>query len=96
MLEQGTVPWRQPWNVRHHMPRNLVSKKSYRGRNLFLLLAAQYASPFWLTWNQATKLGGNVKKGEKAWPVIFWKMREVDKNEGMPGRKIPFLRYYRL
>ena len=37
LLEQGIVPWRRPWSATG-LPRNLVSKKPYRGVNLFLLV----------------------------------------------------------
>ncbi len=36
LLEQGVVPWRRPWTSAG-LPRNLVSKKLYRGVNFFLL-----------------------------------------------------------
>src|SRR5208282_62597 len=36
LLEQGIVPWRRPWTSAG-LPRNLVSKKPYRGINHFLL-----------------------------------------------------------
>ena len=53
MLEQGAAPWQKPWRVAAEMPRNLVSGKAYRGVNVFLLHAMQYASPYWLTFKQA-------------------------------------------
>ena len=34
-LEQGVAPWRKPWST--SVPRNLISKKPYRGLNVFLL-----------------------------------------------------------
>ena len=71
LLEQGTIPWRKPWKVQTGLPRNLVSKKVYRGINVFLLHAMHYESPFWLTFHQAQQLGGNIRKGEKACPVVF-------------------------
>jgi len=37
LLEQGTVPWRKTWNAASNQPKNLVSKKEYRGINVFLL-----------------------------------------------------------
>ena len=40
MLEQGVVPWRRPW-ISTGLPRNLVSKKPYRGINYFLLSAIE-------------------------------------------------------
>ena len=92
LLEQGVIPWQKPWQSGEMMPRNLISKKQYRGVNVFLLHAMMYENPFWLTFNQALELGGNVKKGEKACPVVFWKW--LDSKEAGEARRIPFLRYY--
>jgi len=94
LLESGTAPWRKPWKSQSGLPRNLVSNKAYRGINVFLLHAMSYESPFWLTYRQALELGGNVRKGEKACPVVFWKQLKVENhNTGEPAR-IPLLRYY--
>ena len=35
LLEQGAVPWRRPWTG-GRLPRNVVSKKPYRGINHFV------------------------------------------------------------
>ena len=94
MLETGTVPWRKPWNVQTGLPRNLVTKKAYRGINTFLLHAMSYESPFWLTFRQAQELGGTVRKGEKACPVVFWRQLEVEDKESHEIEKIPMLRFY--
>jgi len=96
LLEQGTVPWHKPWKVNTGLPRNLISKKPYRGINVFLLMAMSYESPHWLTFRQAIQLGGNVKKGEKSCPVVFWKRMETeDKASGEP-QKVPLLRLYHV
>ena len=55
------------------MPKNLITKKEYRGVNLFLLNAMPYSSPYWLTFKQTQDKGGHVKKGERSTMVIFWK-----------------------
>ncbi len=55
-----------------------------------------YESPFWLTFRQASQLGGSVRKGEKSCPVIFWKPTSIaDKESGEP-QKIPLLRFYHV
>jgi antirestriction protein ArdC len=92
LLEQGTILWQKPWQSGDLMPRNLMSRKGYRGVNVFLLHAMSYQSPFWLTFNQAKDLGGTVKRGEKACPVVFWKW--LDTEENGQAKRIPFLRYY--
>ena len=74
LLEQGTVPWRQPWDRVTGMPRNLFSQRAYRGINVWLLTAMEYASPFWATFYQVKAAGGSVRKGEHGVPVVFWKV----------------------
>lgn len=96
LLSQGTVPWHKPWKARTGLPRNFVTKKPYRGINVFLLLAMSYESPFWLTFGQALQLGGSVRKGEKSCPVVFWKQTTVDDKESGEPQKIPLLRYYHV
>lgn len=93
-LAQGVVPWRKPWKGGSEMPRNLVSGKAYRGVNVFLL-HCWGGSPWWLTYKQAEQLGGQVRKGSKGMPVIFWKMAESKEQtkDGEP-KQIPVLRYY--
>jgi antirestriction protein ArdC len=103
LLEQGIVPWRRPWTSTG-LPRNLVSKKPYKGINYFLLSASKYVSPFWLTYRQATELGGYVRKGEESTIVIFWKVEDLmQSSEGLDpeetgekNRRRFVLRYYRL
>jgi N-terminal domain of anti-restriction factor ArdC len=58
-LEQGVAPWRKPWST--SIPQNLISKKPYRGLNVFLLATQGYGSPYWLTFNQAKQLGAHVR-----------------------------------
>ena len=71
-LETGVVPWHRTWSdigAAH----NLISHKPYRGFNAMLLGMAPFKSAHWLTHKQCTALGGHVNKGQKGWPVIFWK-----------------------
>lgn len=96
LMQQGTVPWHKPWHIQTGMPRNLVSKKPYRGINTFLLMSMGFESPNWLTYRQAVQLGGNVKKGEKSCPVVFWKPLQVTDEESGEIEKIPFLRLYHV
>jgi antirestriction protein ArdC len=95
-LESGVAPWRKPW--RAEMPVNLVSGKAYRGINPFLLGTQGYGSRYWLTFNQANKLGGHIRKGEKSSLVTFWNIGEektIRKADGTDRKTKPILlRYY--
>jgi antirestriction protein ArdC len=95
-LHDGVVPWQRPWNPTYGAPRN-IRGTPYRGINVLLLGSAGYESPIWLTFNQARQLGGNVRKGEKGTPVVFWTRveKEVADETGQRVRKgFPLLRYY--
>jgi antirestriction protein ArdC len=101
-LEQGIVPWHRPWNS-FGEPINLVTKRPYRGINVFLLLCLGYELPYFLTFKQAKKLGGTIKKGEKSNLVVFYKWLEakddkgnvVIQDDGTP-KVVPMLRYYHI
>ena len=96
LLSKGTIPWHKPWQIQNGLPRNLISKKTYRGINVFLLSVMSYESPYWLTYRQAIELGGNIRKGEKGCPVVFWKQLEIDDKETGETEKIPVLRFYHV
>jgi len=95
-LESGVAPWRKPWTCQ--TPANLVTQKEYRGLNVFTLTSQGFPSRFWLTFNQATKLGGRIRKGEKSSPVIFWNVGEGAETTSQDGTKETsrrfLLRYY--
>jgi antirestriction protein ArdC len=97
-LEQGVAPWRKPWPT--SVPRNLISKKAYRGLNVFMLATQGYGSCYWLTFNQAKQLGAHVRQGEKSTLVSFWKFNEYARENGKTGelenKTSVLLRYYRV
>lgn len=94
LLEAGTIPWRKPWTAREQAPLNFVSGKAYRGINAFLLACAGFSSPYWMTFKQAGEGGGKVRKGERGFPVIFWKLQETEDKETGEIVEVPLLRYY--
>src|SRR5260370_31052313 len=73
-LEQGVAPWRKPW--RTELPVNLISGKPYRALNIFLLGFQGYGSRNWLPLNQAPKLGGHFRKGDRSPLWTFWQIGE--------------------
>lgn len=104
-LEMGVVPWKKPW--KGGAPCNLVSKKEYRGINTIILSMTSGSSPYFATFRQIKQLGGQVKKGAKGLPVVFWKFPEQEKdgtstgetvakdqNDGSGKRSNPIIRYY--
>src|SRR5690554_404888 len=75
-LKKGVVPWKRPWKT--DWPQNYVTKKGYRGINIFLLLDQDFSCPYWATFKQINELGGRVKKGEPGTIIVFWKLLEKE------------------
>ena len=94
-LEEGTIPWQKPWTG-SDAPKNLITGKSYRGINTFLLANSGFTSPYFLTFKQCQDKGGAVKAGSAGFPVVFFSMVGVEDRETGDERHIPLLRYYRV
>ena len=97
-LEAGTAPWQRPWSVSGFggLPVRF-NGQSYNGINTLLLWLQGRSAPTWMTYNQAKKLGGQVKKGEKGSLVVFFKqLRITETNDAgeEEAKSIPLLRYY--
>jgi antirestriction protein ArdC len=106
-LERGTVPWihylRSGGSNGYRAPKNFVTKKAYRGINLFLLGMSEFSSPYFLTFKQCASLGGSVKKGEHGTVIVFWKRLdkpETDETHEPAEHEVDrphfVLRYYRV
>lgn len=102
-LEAGVMPWRKPWDgVRTGavLPRRATGE-TYRGVNVILLWSAAiergYLSPYWLTFNQAVKLGAQVRKGERGEVVVYsgqGKRTRVDEGGAEVEGAFRFLKWY--
>lgn len=86
LLEQGTAPWRRPWDGTgggHHC--NLLSGHRYRGANPILLTLGMHLRgaglPFWCGFAEAKKLGVIPRKGSKAVRIL---RPQVHANGGEP------------
>lgn len=98
LLERGTVPWQMPW-TQGGQPMNLISRRPYRGINLWLLLSVGYEQNLFLTWEQLKGIGGSVKRGEKGHIVVFYKAIKKDAHPDEAEeekQRIPLLRYFKV
>ena len=102
-LETGTAPWRRPWDktagAGATAPVNAATGHRYRGINLFVLSMSPLAmsDPRWCSYRQAAERGWQVRKGEKATPVYFYKPIEIQDRpaeDGAETRRIPILRTF--
>ena len=88
MLEDGVVPWQQPWVTRAPIS---IRNRRYRGVNALILGLMPYTDPRWLTFREAQRRGGRVRKGERGVPVVFWNWQERENEDGVLARR-PFAR----
>lgn len=94
-LEAGTGEFSLPWhrsNAPLSRPINALTKKAYRGINVLALWASAEAQDFghglWATYRQWQSLGAQVRKGEKASPIVFYKVfdkQDADETEERDG-----------
>ena len=74
LLEQGTAPWRRPWQGQNGHHRNLLSGAEYRGGNPLLLelggIARGHSLPLWLGGAQAKGEGWFPRKGCSAARIL--------------------------
>ncbi len=98
-IEAGVMPWSCPWAVDGHqgLPFNYSTNAQYRGINILMLWleaqTQQFSSSAWLTYRQATALGGQVRKGEKGTTCIYYNTVEKENAKGEIDN-IPFIRTF--
>ena len=82
LMEEGTNPWKKTWRAMKdgRIPHNFASGRNYNGSNQMLLSCAPFSNAGWLTYKQAKAMKGNVKKGEKGTPIVFWSRIEKEKD----------------
>lgn len=113
-IETLTDDWRKPWVAdASGLPRNLRGTP-YRAGNILLLSMLTelegYRAPVFMTFKQAKEAGLNIRSGQSAFPIYFWKMnirhkktrkqidmevfRQLSTTEKLQYEVRPILRYY--
>ena len=72
-LESGTIPWEKPWI---NTSGTNVAVSHQDGRRYSLL-----NQMMWITFKQAEKEGGHIKKGAKSSRVVFFKMMQKERTD---------------
>jgi len=113
-LEAGVFPWARPWGSggdgqAFALPKNAATGKTYSGINILILwgrlFEGGFASQRWLTFRQASHLGGTVRKGERGITVCYvdrfipkrdWDWESVPDQDQLEMERaaVPFLRRY--
>ena len=102
-LEQGVIPWQKPWSG----VQGAISHTTGKRYSLLNQILLGCRSGEFVTFKEAQREGGRIKKGEKASMIVFWKFIETAKRDddgnvihGADGKplmeSVPFLRYYNV
>src|SRR5215212_4314882 len=95
-LESGIIPWRMPW-AEGRVPTNLITRKPYRGANVFLLAMHAFQCNLFLSETQLANIGGTITEGDMTLLAIHWEWMDAQSKDGeeVTGDKVPVLRYHR-
>ena len=96
-LEVGTPPWRKPWGTPAGVFPESIDGHTYRGINRVILGTAGYPDPRFLTYRRAQEMGGQVRKGEKGSPIVFYQPAPVKtehEDEDQPAQRRPYMRLF--
>jgi len=107
-LEAGDRPWMRPWDAGHAGGR--VSRPlrdngiPFAGINVIALWSSAvrhgFTAPYWMTFSQAKKLGGCVRKGEKGSLAVLPKTSTcadlVSEGREEENRYVLYMRGYRV
>ncbi len=98
-IEAGAGQWRMPWRrlADSGTPENADGRR-YRGMNaLWLAMTAAaegWASGTWATYRAWQRHGAQVRRGEKATPVLLWKERRRSADDTDDDRPRLFAKAY--
>lgn len=105
-IEAGPGSFELPWHrsgPAFQRPRNAVTQQGYNGVNIVALWASAgrfgFTSPLWATYRQWQSIGAQVRKGERAAPVVFYKRTEVEttnRDSDAPTEERLFARAFRV
>lgn len=99
-LENGERPWNSPFAVDLNSKPRRATGEFYRGINVLILgmkaMLMNWSNPHWLTFNQAKKIGANVRKNEKSTQIVFYKPWKTIDEESGDEILVPVLRTYRV
>jgi len=84
-IEAGPGGFALPWHrsgCTFARPRNAATEQPYNGVNIVALWASAtslgFTSPLWATYRQWQSIGAQVRRGEQASPVVFYKRSETE------------------
>ena len=101
MMKTSGTDWSKSWTTpAGNLPTSMSTGKQYNGINLLILgmtrAVKNYGSHHWATYNQWKKMDAQVKKGEKAPTVVFYKPLVIRDKVTGEEQTIPLLKTFSI
>ena len=85
-IEQGVAPWQKPWKPgERRLPKTSPARsrtgEGIRSTSVSPKPRKGYSDNRWATYKQIKDIGGQVRKGEKATQVLFYKFDDERKEQ---------------
>jgi putative DNA primase/helicase len=88
-IKAGAAPWQRPYEAGMGiMPFNPVTGTRYKGINLVTLMVQECGDPRWMTYKQAKEGGYQVRRGERATVIQYWKFEERTQRKDERGKAV--------
>jgi putative DNA primase/helicase len=88
-IKAGAAPWQRPYEAGMGiMPFNPVTGTRYKGINLVTLMAQECGDPRWMTYKQAKEEGYQVRRGERATVIQYWRFEERTQRKDEQGKAV--------
>lgn len=90
LVQAGTAPWQRKWlsGEMGEAPYNPATGQAYGVLNRLTLGLAGFKDPRWMTIDQANRLGGRVRDGERSTIIEYWQLSERRPVLGAAGEPI--------
>jgi antirestriction protein ArdC len=96
-LEKGAIPWVKPWRADSSAHKNFITQHPYSGINTLITGMSGFNNPAWASYDQWKGKGAQVKKGEKATNIVFFKQVSKEKKQAngkLETESYPVLRVF--
>jgi len=96
-METCGTDWARSWiGSSNGLPSNVESKNHYNGINILLLMMEEKPSSVWATYPQWVKQNRQVKKGEKATRIVFFKQIKTEDKKTGEKNTFPMMKQYNV
>ena len=100
LMQTAGSDWTKSWTGTSGLPFSIGTGKAYRGINTLILWCAslehKYLANQWGTYKAWQTIGAQVRTGEKAQAIVFWKPIEKENKDTGKKETFPLLRVHQV